>query len=263
MTAQPVRLSAQGLNLQRQARKLLTDLSVQAQAGEFVAVIGPNGAGKSTLLRVLAGLEAVDSGQVRLDGEPLSGLSLQQLAQRRAYLPQRPRSEWSLSVAKLVALGLTPTQLTLGRLVDQDHLRIEQQLRQADLLHCRNLSVHALSGGEFSRAMLAHALVNDPSTLLVDEPLTGLDPLHAQRAAMRLAAAAREEGRLVVAVLHDLSLVWRFASQVWALKGGQLLAAGPSATVLTPALLQNLFDVEVASGSTPNGRYFEYSARDR
>jgi iron complex transport system ATP-binding protein len=91
--------------------------------------------------------------------------------------------------------------------------------------------------------MLARALVADPAVLVVDEPLDGLDPRHAQEATTRLHALATDQGKLVIAAVHDLTLALRRASRIWALRDGRLLGDGPAHEVLTPDLLERLFDV--------------------
>ena len=101
-------LAAENITVTRGGKTILRDVSLQAHAGEFIAVVGPNGAGKSTLLKVMAGLLKPDAGRVMLDADMLASLSTRQLAARRAYLPQNPLLEWPISVERLVALGLTP-----------------------------------------------------------------------------------------------------------------------------------------------------------
>jgi iron complex transport system ATP-binding protein len=91
-------LAAENITVTKAGRAILRDVSLQAHAGEFIAVLGPNGAGKSTLLKVLAGLLKPDSGQVMLDSKSLASLSTRALAARRAYLPQNPVLEWPISV---------------------------------------------------------------------------------------------------------------------------------------------------------------------
>ena len=109
-------LAASALSIVRGSRAILESANVRAAAGEFVAVIGANGAGKSTLLAALAGLIAPDGGSVALDGASLASLSRMELARKRAYLPQNPRCEWPISVARLIALGLTPVLPAFGGL---------------------------------------------------------------------------------------------------------------------------------------------------
>ena len=107
--------------------------------------------------------------------------------------------------------------------------------------------------------MLARALVGDPDLLIIDEPLSGLDPRHALDAAQRLGRLAREDGKLVIAAVHDLNLALRHATRIWALREGRLLADGPPATTLTAALLRDVYDVAgCVSGEGPRA-YVDYA----
>ncbi len=231
-------LMAENICVTRGGKTILDHVSLSAGSGDFIAVIGPNGAGKSTLLSVLAGLTAPDSGDVSLDGKILSGISLRTLALRRAYLPQNPACEWPLPVERLVALGLTAQLPAFGGLPPSFEPAIARALEACDLTARRHQPVTTLSGGEFSRAMLARALVSQPDILIVDEPITGLDPAHAMDCAARLAAYAAT-GKLVIASLHDLTLAVRHASRVVSLKNGAKLSDG----ALTPDLIAGVFDV--------------------
>jgi len=161
------------------------------------------------------------------------------LAQARAYLPQNPLCEWPLSVERLVALGLTAHLPALGPLPESFRGAIAQALADHDLTTRKEQSVTTLSGGEFSRAMLARALVASPELLIVDEPVTGLDPVHAFAAMARLAAWA-ESGRTVIASLHDLTLAARYAGRILALREGRMAGEG----TLTAAMVRDVFGVE-------------------
>jgi iron complex transport system ATP-binding protein len=252
-------LVAQGLCLTRGGYPILQSVSVAAQRGEFIAVLGPNGAGKSSLLSVLAGLCRPDQGEVRLDGLPLRQIPPRTLARQRAFLPQSPRCDWPLPVERLIALGLTPSLPAFGDFSAQDAARIEAALVVCDLVSHRGQSATTLSGGELARAMLARALVGDPDLLIIDEPLSGLDPRHALDAAQRLGRLAREDGKLVIAAVHDLNLALRHATRIWALREGRLLADGPPATTLTAALLREVYDVSgCVSGEGPQA-YVDYA----
>ena len=238
-----ISLQASGLTVTLERRQIVSDISCSAQGGEFIAVIGPNGAGKSTLLSVLAGLRRPDAGQVLLQHKLLAHYAPRELAQLRAFLPQNPRCEWPLPVERLVALGLTPTLPAFGGFSAADTARIEAALAACDLLGHRQQAATTLSGGELARAMLARALVADPQLLVVDEPLAGLDPRHALDTMRRLRRLAQQEGRLVIAAVHDLTLALRHATRIWALRDGRLLADGPPVTTLDGALVGALFDV--------------------
>jgi iron complex transport system ATP-binding protein len=254
-----IRLEAAGLAFDAGARTLLQRLDLQAGGGEFIAVIGPNGAGKSTLLKLLAGLAAPSAGEVRLDGRSLRGFSPRELARLRAYLPQNPRCEWPLPVHRLVALGLTPDLAANGAIDAAGRARIDAALAGCDLLDRRDQAATTLSGGELARAMLARALVSDPALLIVDEPLAGLDPRHALDAARRLQRLALEEGRLVIAAMHDFNIVLRRATRVWALKDGRLVADAAPAAVMNAGLLREVFEIDVRI-ATSDGQPFVDSA---
>ena len=232
-------LLADRIGVTRGARTILRDVSLAAGPGDFIAVIGPNGAGKSTLLAALAGLIAPASGEASLDGIPLARFSRRDLARRRAYLPQNPVCEWPLSVERLVALGLTAHLPAFGGLSPAFEEAIAQALAEHDLSDRKDQAVTTLSGGEFSRAMLARALVSRPDILIVDEPVTGLDPAHAFAAMARLSAWAAS-GRTVIASLHDLTLAARYSSRILALKQGRMAGEG----ILTAQLVRDVFGVE-------------------
>jgi len=232
-------LAAENITVVRGGKTILRDVSVQAHAGEFIAVLGPNGAGKSTLLKVMAGLLQPDAGRVMLDAGPLRALSTRQLAARRAYLPQNPYLEWPISVERLVALGLTPKLPATGTLPKSYAPAITCALEQCDLVEKRDQPATTLSGGEFARAMLARAIVASPQILIVDEPITGLDPRHAMQS-MTLLRSFAQSGTLVLASLHDLTLAARYPSRVIVVVDGAILGDADS---LTEELVHRAFGV--------------------
>jgi iron complex transport system ATP-binding protein len=245
-------LAAEHIVVQRAGRSILRDVSLQAHAGEFIAVLGPNGAGKSTLLSVLTGLLRPDAGQVMLDSKRLSQLSALQLARRRAYLPQNPRLEWPLSVERLVALGLTPKLPATGGLPESYGTAISRALALCDLTDRRDQVATTLSGGEFARAMLARAIVGEPQVLIVDEPITGLDPGHAMQC-MTLLKDFAGNGTLVIAALHDLTLAARYASRVIVVVDGQVAGDTDS---LTEELIHRAFGVRAIAMGAGETRSF-------
>jgi iron complex transport system ATP-binding protein len=251
-------ITATEVCVRRGGRAILDRVSLRVRAGEFIAVIGANGAGKSTLLSALAGLLKPDSGSVALDGVILSALSGVALARRRAYLPQNARCEWPIAVERLVALGLTPTLPALGGLPKAFDALITGALQSCDLLEHRTQPVTTLSGGELARAMLARALVGNPEVLIVDEPIAGLDPKHALDTAKRLRALAND-GKLVIASLHDLTIAARHATRVLALTNGRVQGDGPTATTLTPELIRSAFDVDACVSGSGANAYVDYA----
>jgi len=236
-------LLAENICVRRGGRAILDRVSLEAGAGEFIAIVGANGAGKSTLLSVLAGLLQPDSGRIVFKGQPLSQFEGYALARLRAYLPQNPRCEWPISVEGLVALGLIPKLPTFGGFSPADERRIARAIETGDLMDHRHQEATSLSGGELARAMLARAYVGDPEALIVDEPIAGLDPKHALDAMARLKSFA-DEGKLVIAALHDLTLAARYSTRIVAMRSGRIESDGPVASSMTTQMIRRVFDVE-------------------
>jgi iron complex transport system ATP-binding protein len=253
------RLGASHLTVRRDGRAIVDDVSFDLEDGAFVALVGANGAGKSTLLSVLTGLIAADDGEVTVDGHVLSGLDRRELARRRAYLPQNPRAEWPIAVERLVALGLTPYLPAFGGPPGGMEPRLTQAIEACDLIDHRLQPATTLSGGELARAMLARALIGDPQILIADEPTAGLDPKHALDTVGRLKGLAGQ-GKLVIASLHDLTLSARFSTHLMAMQDGKLVAFGPTAEVLTSALLRQVFEVDACIVGEGVTAYVDYLA---
>jgi iron complex transport system ATP-binding protein len=249
-------LAAENISVTRGGKTILKQISLQAHAGEFIAVLGPNGAGKSTLLKVLAGLIKPDSGprsgKVMLDAKNIASLSYRQLAARRAYLPQNPHLEWPLPVERLVALGLTPKLPATGGLPESFQPAIARALAACDLVDKSAQPATTLSGGEFARAMLARAIVGEPQILIVDEPITGLDPLHAM-GSMALLRSFAKAGTLVIASLHDLTLAARYCSRFMVLVDGEGLN---DADLLTEEIIHRAFGVRAQAFGAGDSRGF-------
>ncbi|MGB1539840.1 MAG: ABC transporter ATP-binding protein [Rickettsiales bacterium] len=228
------------------SRKVLDGVSVQVKPGEVLGLLGANGAGKSTLLRILAGLYTPQTGEVKLEGAALADHA--HPAQTLAYLDQSLLCHWPLSVERLVGLGRLP-HLNFGRRFgEKDRHAVEQAMEDANVTHLRDRQVTTLSGGEQARVFLARALAVEPKTLLVDEPVAGLDPAH-QLVVMELLKARAKAGMGVICVLHDLTLAARFCDRLALVHEGRLTANGVPEEVLTREHLAEALQVEAVIGS--------------
>lgn len=244
-------LAVQGLTVALGGRPVLQGVDAVFRPGEVTAVIGPNGAGKSTLLACLTGLRKPDAGTVRLDGAPLDALSHRQRARRLGFLPQTPEVAWAVDVETLVGLGRIPHSGARG-LSEVDRAAVTRALERTHLQPLARREVRSLSGGERGRALFARVLAGEPSWLLADEPLAGLDPGHQLDAVDLMRAFAAEQGQGVVMTLHDLAVATRLADRVLVLVDGQVVADGPPRQALTPAVLARAYGVEarVVEGQT-------------
>lgn len=226
-------------------RRVLEGVATTLRPGRVTAILGPNGAGKSSLLRALAGLIAPAAGQVTIGGGDVRALSDRDRARRIGYLPQAAAVHWNIAAQEVVALGRVPYRTPFAAPSAQDRAAIAAALAATDTGALAGRRISELSGGERARVLLARVLAGEPEWLLADEPLASLDPAHQIDILDRLRDVARQ-GRGVLLVLHDLAQAARAADDVLLLKQGKLVAAGPTAAVLTPDHIADVFDVHVA-----------------
>lgn len=241
-----VSIAAEGVGVTLDARDVVRDVTVALAPGTLVGVLGPNGAGKSTLVRALLGLVPA-RGEVALDEVPLHTMPRTAVARRIAYLPQGQTLHWPLSVERLVALGRLPHLAPFSRMSAADRAAIRRAMVLAEVEHLAERTATELSGGERARALIARALAVEAPVLIADEPLASLDPEH-QLQGMELLKDRAEQGGLVIAVLHDLTLAARFCDRVLVMHDGRLVADDTPDAALTPALLASVYKVRAGSG---------------
>jgi len=223
---------------------VLHELSTSLPAGAVTAIVGPNACGKSTLLRTCACLLTPHGGTARLDRKDVRSGSRRALARRLALLAQGATPPVGCLVEDLVAFGRMPYQGLFSQWRVEDEATVEQALDRCGLCEFRHREVETLSGGQRQRAWFATVLAQDTPLLLLDEPTTFLD-LGAQIELLDLAVEMnRTAGRTIAMVLHDLNLAARYADWLIAMKDGRVVAAGPPAEIITPALLRDVFGVE-------------------
>jgi len=252
-------LQAIGIEVRARTRSLLRDVSLDVAPGEFVAIIGPNGAGKSTLLNALAGDRTLYSGEILLDGRPLTHWSKLELARRRAVLPQHSAVAFDFTGLQIAMLGLLAFRGTLSE--RQMQAVAEKALAETEALAFADRPYTVLSGGERQRVQLARVLAQcdaDPAAtpfLLLDEPITGLDLSH-QHAALASARRRVDRGLGVLAVLHDLNMAARYADRVGIVENGRVTNLGPTRQTLNPERLSAVFATPIVQIEAAGGTAF-------
>ncbi len=212
----------------------LEPTSLQLGAGTLTALIGPNGSGKTSLLRALAGVE-LTSGSVRIAGESLGQASP---ARRRALLSFLPASRdvtWPISARDVIALGLS----------SPDPSRVAELVDLLELGSLADRPVDRLSTGERARVLLARALASKPRLLLLDEPLSNLDPYWVLRTLALVQAAVGSDTAALVS-LHDLSHLPQFDRAILVHRGWPVLDGSPEQMRTSPALV-DAFRVRLGS----------------
>jgi iron complex transport system ATP-binding protein len=230
---------------------VLRDVDLQVAPGEMVALIGPNGAGKSTALRVAGGVLPPRGGRVLLTGRDLAELSPRAVARMVAVVPQQSAIPSGLFVREMVGLGRTPYARPLLGPTAEDRQAVEWAIAAAGIEPLAARFVDEISGGELQRVILARALAQQPTVLLLDEPTANLD-LHHQVSMLELVRGlTRERGLAVLAAVHDLQLAALYCDRVALLSGGQIVSQGAPEAVLTAPLLLETFGQRVALSAHP------------
>lgn len=222
----------------------LQEVNITITQGDFVGVIGPNGSGKSTLFKLMSGYLRPQSGRVLLEGRELHTIPRKQVARKLAVVAQGQPVGFEYSVADLVRLGRIPYLSRWQSEAPGDEEIINQAMATTRVLEFKERSFTKLSGGEAQRVMLAQALAQQPEILLLDEPTTFLD-LANQQEIFNLMADLNCQGVTVAAVLHDINLAALYCKRLVAMKKGRVFAEGPAEEVITPEIVQQLFDCRV------------------
>lgn len=217
-------------------------LSATVPRGSFSAIIGPNGCGKSTLLRAVAQLRSADEGSVAVFGQDVARMGRRQLARTCSLLPQTTVTPRGLRVEELVARGRHPYHSILSSSAPGDTEAINRAMERAGVSDLVGRQVAELSGGQRQRVWLAMILAQDTPVILLDEPTTFLD-LSAQYLLLDLCADLVDEGRTVMAVLHDLPQAAAYADHVLMLKQGKLVAEGSPAEVITAENVEDTYRI--------------------
>ncbi len=247
-------LSANAIGVTRGGTTLLRGVTVACLPGTVTAILGPNGAGKSTLLSCLSGIDRPTSGRVTLGDTALSELTMRDRAKIIGLLPQGGELNWDISTRQLIALGQMPHQGNFG-LSNEGAAKVEAAMIATDTQQFAHRNILSLSGGERARVMLARVLAGTPRWLLADEPLANLDPGH-QLDMLALLRAQAVTGVGVVVVLHDLNHAAAIADHIILLNNGAVAEQGNSKSVLTPANLARVFNINVALAPSISGQTF-------
>lgn len=226
-------------------------VDLQIPGGGITAMVGPNGAGKSTLLTMIGRLLGLDEGAIEIAGYDVASTKSGDLAKIVSILRQENHFVTRLTVRQLVGFGRFPH--SKGRLTPADEEAISNSIDFLNLNELENRYLDQLSGGQRQRAYVAMVLAQDTDYVLLDEPLNNLDMKHSAQMMQLLHKAARELGRTIVVVLHDINFAGHYADYICAVKDGQVVEFGTPEEVITDEVLSRVFDTPVQVIEGPRG----------
>ena len=223
-------------------RDILQDISFTARPGTVTAVVGKNGSGKSTLAACAAGLLPVRGGRISFNGKDLSAFSRKELARTVSLMPQSLPAP-GITVGELVSFGRAPYTGLSGRLSPQDKEAVQRAAERCGVELFLSRRVDTLSGGERQRVYLALALAQETPVMFFDEPSSSLDVGARSDFMGMLSGLAKDLGRTVVVITHELSDALMVADDLVVLEKGRLLYAGPTREEAPTRTLERAFGV--------------------
>lgn len=229
-------------------------ISAEIPEGTLVGLIGPNGAGKSTLLKLIAAFLKPSAGRIDIRGTDVTTLSAAERAKRLALVPQTLETSFDLTVKEVVELGGL-SRLTwrdrMGLAPHRDVPLLERIFVETEITDLRHRPFNTLSGGEAKRTLLASALAQAASLLLLDEPTAHLDPGHAIKFLDLVRTMVERQRTTVLMAYHDLATVGLYADTLWVIHEGQLVMTGAPDEVLTSPLIASIYGADLMPVSHP------------
>jgi iron complex transport system ATP-binding protein len=234
-----------GISFRYRDVDILKDVSFSVSKGEFLTLLGPNGTGKTTLMRLLAGILTPYEGTVFLDGVDMKRMRRLEIAKKIAVVSQSISIEFPFSVKEVVLMGRYPHQSGF-KMISADDRRIQDEsMALTDITYLKDRVVHELSAGELQRVLIARALCQTPSVILLDEPTSHLDINHQIELNSLIKKLNRDSGLTVLNISHDLNAASHYSDKVMLLKDSAIFMAGAPAEVITSENVKSVFNADV------------------
>ncbi len=237
-------LNVNGVECRYGSIKVLTDVNLEVNAGDFVGLLGPNGSGKTTLLKSISRVLKPHGGAIYLDKSDIYTLKPVEVAKQMAVVPQETSVGFNFSVMDVVLMGRNPH---MGRFQMESAKDVEIARHAMELTNSWVLAhrpINELSGGERQRVIIARALAQEPNILLLDEPMTHLDIVNQLEIMDLVKSLCQKNGLMVIAVIHDLNLAARYCNRALLLKDNKVFAAGDIEEVLSSENIKSVFQVD-------------------
>jgi iron complex transport system ATP-binding protein len=238
-------ISVKNLSFSYSDKPVLHDINLKIGRGSFTALLGPNGCGKTTLIKNISGYLKPQSGDVMVLDKPIRKLDIKERAKLVGYIPQNTSSEFNFTSYDIVMMGRFPYLKPLQREGNADREIVRESMRLTDTWHLKDRLLSELSGGERQRVLIARALAQKPSILLMDEPVSHLDIKYQLEIISLIDNLCSTLDITAVAVLHDINLAAMYCNEVILMRDGMVVSTGRPSSVLTEANIEKVFNVEV------------------
>lgn len=234
------KLQVKNLSFSYPCRRVLKDISLHVNQGEFIGIIGPNGSGKSTLLKLIYRALRPEGGSILLDGEDLLKMPFRQSALKIAVVGQENEIPFDFSVEEIVAMGRTPHKKLFDTDTDADRKIVHHALEHLGMEGLAKRNYRHLSGGERQRVLISRAIAQESGFLILDEPTNHLDISYQ----MQIFDFIKRLNVTVLAAIHDLNMAALYCDRLYVMEKGHLVLEGTPEEVLTPSNIRRIYKVE-------------------
>jgi len=222
-------------------KSILKDISVSIKKGEYVSIVGPNGAGKTTLIKCLNRILSGGTGTIEVEGKQLDTYKQKDLARRISYVPQANGHHFSFSVREFIMMGRYPYISPFSSVSAQDEAAVERAIKLTGTKKWADRLITTLSGGERQKVLIAAALAQEADVLLLDEPITFLDPGYQDEIYAILKSINLDQGITIISATHDINSAVLHSQKIIALKEGSLCFFGSPRDIMNNDKLYKLY----------------------
>lgn len=238
-------LQVQNLKFGYKRDLVLKDISFNIEKGQFISIIGPNGSGKSTILKLLNNLYSPKKGNIFIEGKNIYGYKKRDLAQKIALVPQDTFLDYEFTVEDVVLMGRHPYKKRFQKEDENDFKIVEEALKMTNTLHLKDKLITEISGGERQRVVIARALAQNPSIILLDEPTSHLDINHQIEILNLLKRLNQEKSTTIVIVIHDINIASRYSDEIIMINEGKIVGIGRPEEVITKKNIEETYNLKV------------------
>ena len=233
---------------------VLDGVDFEIKPGRFVGLLGPNGCGKTTLIGLISGTHKLMRGEISIGGRSVSKISAREMARFLAVVPQFNPISFAFTSLEIVLMGRYPFKERFGRFSREDIELCLKCMAITDTIRFTKIPANMLSGGERQRVILARALAQQPSILILDEATSNLDIRHTVSFMAVIRQLSRDRGITVISAMHDLNLAAMFCDDIILMNHKKIQASGLVADVLTKENIENVYETPVRIERASNGK---------
>ncbi|MDU1442365.1 MAG: ABC transporter ATP-binding protein [Clostridium cochlearium] len=229
------------LNFAYNEKHILKNINISFERNKFYSILGPNGSGKTTLLKnILKALPTTDK-TIYIDAFDINNYKNKDLAKKMSSVPQNTNLEFDFTSFDVVLMGRSPHLKRFERETNKDYEIVREAMEITNTWHLKDKYINQLSGGERQKIIIARALAQESSIILLDEPISNLDIQNQIEIMDTLKFLNRDV--TIISVLHDLNLAAQYSDYILLLKNGEIFFKGTPEKVLSVNNLKYVYDV--------------------